>query len=384
MSESQRVLVVSDEMEVGGSQRQIANLLRGLDRRRWQAELVYFRERSFLVDEIEASGIATHCIRKSRGFDPFFLRRLRAHLRNGHYDLVHCFSLTAELWMRALLPWLPRTVFVASIRGLFLVYAPWQWRVKRWVLGRCDLAIANTRSGARETAARTGFPLDAIAVIPNGVVVPAPIDADARERGRADLGIPAQRPLALFVGRLVAEKNLPLLLTAMTDLPRERRPLLLLAGSGPLEAEIRRQIDNLDLTGDVRLLGERRDSVHLMQLADMLVLPSREEGLSNVLLEAMAAGCAVLASHVGGNPEAIEAGRTGLLFRSDDRHALRTSLARLCDDPALRRQLADAAQQEVRLRYAIPAMVAQTEAAWLRALDGRPNVYSTDSDSQPS
>ena len=90
MAERRRVLIVSDEMEVGGSQRQIAHLLCGLDRARWQAELVYFRQRSFLVDDIEAAGVPTHCIAKSRAFDAGFLRRLRAHLHAGRYDLVQC------------------------------------------------------------------------------------------------------------------------------------------------------------------------------------------------------------------------------------------------------------------------------------------------------
>jgi glycosyltransferase involved in cell wall biosynthesis len=371
MPELRRVLVVSDEMEVGGSQRQIVNLLRGLDRNRWQAELVYFRERSFLVEDIEVAGIVTRCIHKSRGIDPGFLLRLHRCLRSGRYELVHCFSLTAELWIRALLPWLPHITFVTSIRGLFLVYAPWQWRMKRWILGRCDLAIANTHAGARETAARTGFPQDRIAVIPNGVALPASIAIDAYAHGRIELGLPAHRVVALFVGRLVAEKNLPLLLTAMTDMTPAQRPLLLLAGSGPLEGELRARITDAGLDDDVRLLGERRDTTRLMQLADLLVLPSLEEGLSNVLLEAMAVGCAVLASDVGGNPEVIETERTGLLFPSDNRQSLVAALARLCGDVALRRSLGEAALHEVRARYAIPAMVMATEKAWTRALDGR-------------
>jgi len=371
MAERRRVLVVSDEMEVGGSQRQIAHLLCGLDRTRWQAELVYFRQRSFLVDEIEAAGVPTHCIAKARAFDPGFLRRLRAHLRAGRYDLVQCYSLTAELWLRALLPWLPATCLVGSIRGLFFVYAPWQWRVKRWVLGRCALAIANSAAGARETARRTRYPAGRIAVVPNGVAVPAELDAVERMRLRDSFGVATGQALLLFVGRLVPEKNLPLLLGALADIDPARRPLLLLAGDGPLEAEVRSAIERHALAAHVRVLGERRDASRLMQAADLLVLPSLEEGLSNVVLEAMAAGCAVLASDVGGNPEVICDGNNGLLFRSDDRAALGAALVRLCDDAALRQRFAEAALRDVHARYAIPAMIAATEAAWLRALDDR-------------
>lgn len=368
MAERRRVLIVSDEMEVGGSQRQIAHLLCGLDRARWQAELVYFRQRSFLVDDIEAAGVPTHCIAKSRAFDAGFLRRLRAHLHAGRYDLVQCYSLTAELWLRALLPWLPATCLVGSIRGLFFVYAPWQWRVKRWVLGRCALAIANSAAGARETARRTRYPPGRIAIVPNGVAVPPRIDDVERTRLRGSFGLAPGQALLLFVGRLVPEKNLPLLLGALADIDPTRRPLLLLAGDGPLEGDVRSTIDRHALGAHVRVLGERRDASRLMQAADLLVLPSLEEGLSNVVLEAMAAGCAVLASDVGGNPEIIRDGNNGLLFHSDDRAALGAALVRLCGDAGLRQRLATAALRDVHARYAIPAMIAATEAAWSRAL----------------
>ncbi|HEY4555929.1 MAG TPA: glycosyltransferase, partial [Lysobacter sp.] len=93
-----RVLVVTDEMEVGGSQRQIVNLLAGLDRARWQPELLYFRNRSFLVDEVERLGIPVHHLPKHGRIDPRFVARYAALLRRGDYDVVHAFSLTAELW----------------------------------------------------------------------------------------------------------------------------------------------------------------------------------------------------------------------------------------------------------------------------------------------
>lgn len=359
-----KLLVVTDEMEVGGSQRQITHFLKNLDRTRWQPTLIYFRKRSFLVDELLAAGVEVIELPKRGRIDAAFAWSLARALRDGRYDVVHCFSFTAELWVRALL-WTARdSAFVASVRGLCLDYSPTQWRFKRWILGRADAVVSNARAGAQETARRTGFPLERIEVIPNGIEPLAqPVDRDALRR---QLGAIPGRSLGLFVGRLVVEKNLPLLLDALARIEPAQRPLFLLAGGGPLEAELRARSAALGLDADLRLLGERSDSRRLMAAADFLVLPSREEGLSNVLLEAMDAGCAALASDVGGNPEIVDDGRTGLLFRSGDAAQLAERIQRLACDATLRARLAAAASEQVRTQYRIDALVRRTEAVYAK------------------
>lgn len=364
-----RLLVVSDEMEIGGSQSQIVHLLSGLDRSAWQPELLYFRKHSFLVDQLEAAGIRTHHLPKNGRVDFGFVRRLYAFLRSGRYELVHAFSLTAELWVRALLPLLAPTKFVASVRGLCLGYPAWQWWLKRWIAHRADAIVANAHAGARMTALRATVPLDCISVIPNGVEIPVLLDAVARVRGRAELGVPENRVFGLFVGRLVSEKNLPLLLDALARLPSTSRPLLLLVGDGPLRAQLVEQARSLQLDTDLRLLGERRDAQAMMQLADFLVLPSREEGLSNVLLEAMAAGCAVIASAVGGNPEIVEHEVNGLLFTSDNADQLARALAALTSDVALRTRLGSAARRHAASMHGITALIDATASLYIRVLD---------------
>jgi len=363
-----RILVVSDEMEIGGSQRQIAQLLGGLSREHWRPELLFFRERSFLVDEIEASGVPCHHLPKRGRFDARFVLRLIALLRRRRYDLVHCYSLTAEIWLRAIRPWVPHAISVVSVRGQCLGYADWQWWCKRWILGRADAVIANARAGARHTAERTGLDLGYFDTIPNGVPLP-PLPAAARRAALHDsLGVPAGRVLALFVGRLVAEKNVALLLAAMASLPPAQRPWLALVGTGPLQAMLETRAAALGLTADLHFCGARSDAPALIAAADVVVLPSSEEGLSNVVLEAMAAARPVLASAVGGNPELIEHGRTGLLFRNGDRPALAVGLRRLTADAALRAQLGDAARRHVERHYAVADMVAQTESVYARCL----------------
>ena len=138
-----RILVAIDGMEVGGSQRQVEQLLKGLDRRRWDAELVYFRSPSFLVDEIARDGIVVHHLPKRRRVDLPFLFSLARLMRRRDYTLIHAFSLTAELACVLARPMSGRwPALVASERSFALDRPPWFWRLKRFVLGQSAAVIA--------------------------------------------------------------------------------------------------------------------------------------------------------------------------------------------------------------------------------------------------
>lgn len=365
-----RMMVVIDEMEVGGSQRQLAHLLAGLDRSRWQPELVYFRERSFLIDELERAGVRVHHIPKRGRIDPRFIFALARVLRKGNYDVVHAFSLTAELWSWIALRFVIRKPpLIGSIRGMYLYQSRRFWWIKRFVLSRCTAVISNSRAGADVATRLSGCERSRIDVIGNGVPIPAPMATTARDDLLACLEIPNGRCLALFVGRLVNQKNVACLLDAMAMLPPSRRPLLALAGDGPLRESLSQRADALAIRDQVRFLGERADTTELMQAADMLILPSHEEGLSNAVLEAMAAGCPVIASAVGGNRELIDHEHTGLLFPDDSRVGLAECMTRLIDEPVLRRQLSQQARLHVERHHSITALVSATQAVYERCID---------------
>lgn len=364
-----RLLVVIGEMEVGGSQRQIVHLLTGLDRRLWQPELAYFRTDSFLLDRLREAGIPVHHVPKHGRVDVGFLWRFAALLRRGDYDLIQAFSLTAELWTvlaRSLCR--RRPPIVASERNQQLDKPSWYWRVKRFVLARSAAAIANSDAGARMTALHTGVPFAFFDTICNGVDVPPDIAPGEREALRASLGVPADRTFGLFVGRLAPQKNLDCLIDAMARLPAGQRPWLALVGEGPLRGHAQQRVAASGLAADITFAGERPDAQKLMQAADFLVLPSHFEGLSNSLLEAMAAGCPVIASAVGGTPELIEHQRTGLLFTTDDAARLAECLSRLSDDEVLRSRLARQARDHVASTYGISSLVAATAAVYERCL----------------
>src|SRR5688572_25331587 len=287
-----RLLVVIDSMEVGGSQRQVEQLLKGLDRQRWEPELLYFRNPSFLSDAIRDDGIRVHHIPKRRRVDLRFLLAFARLLRRGDYALLHAFSLTAELACV-----LARTLsgrrppLVASERSFALDRPAWFWWLKRLVLGRSAAVIANSRAGGRATAQRTHMPESMFCTVGNGVHVPDAITSSEQAAIRDSLGVPEGRLLALFVGRLVPVKNLPSLIRALHLLDPDQRPRVALVGDGPDRAALEALAHDLGVAEDLTFVGERTDVDRLLQAADFLVLPSHFEGLSNALLEAMAAGC---------------------------------------------------------------------------------------------
>lgn len=369
MPERRRVLVVIDSMEVGGSQRQILHLLAGLDRQRWEPELAYFRSGSVLAETVRRSGIPVHHLPKRSRLDLRFVITLARLLRRGDYALVHAFSLTAELWSmvaRGLSG--RRPLLIASERSFKLDKPAWYWGLKRIVLGRSAAVIANSRAGARSTARRTGRPDALFTTIANGVDLPAPMTHGERAAVRLALGVPDGRTMGLFVGRLVAVKNLPCLIGALATLAPTERPWIALAGDGPLRMPTERLATASGVANDLCLLGERTDVAHLMQAADFLVLPSHFEGLSNALLEAMAAGCPVIASAVGGTPELIDDGCTGLLFPAGNVDALAAAMVRLSRDSTLRSRLAQAARQSVEQNHSQAALAAATSAVYERCL----------------
>ena len=385
-NQPRRVMLMTDEMEVGGSQRQIVQLALGLKARGVNCAVLYFINPSFLVEQLQAAGIETIRVNKQGRVDPGFVRNLRQAIRTWAPDVVHCYSFTAELWGAIacrLLPTRERPVLISSVRGTYEWYGRNQWRMKRWVSGQSASIISNSREGAEYAARQMHWPMHHFHVVHNGVSVTAPDAArvealrqhylrcqdtahppaagcmKATDNLTASAGTPpAFDTLVLFVGRLVEHKNLPRLLEALALVVKQRpRVRLLIAGSGPLRDALATQIMQLGLQDHALLLGEQSEVPALMEAADLVVLPSLREGLSNVVLEAMALGRAVLSTPVGGIPQAIDNGQHGVLVEPTDTDALARALLTLIDDPALRARLGHAAQHTVLEQYSPPAMV---------------------------
>ncbi|MBD3179063.1 MAG: glycosyltransferase [Candidatus Latescibacteria bacterium] len=171
-----------------------------------------------------------------------------------------------------------------------------------------------------------------IRVIPNGIDPSTfhPLPESEKRKKREELGLQGYRHLLIFTGRLTRQKGLDILLKSLRMIA-ERDFMLLIAGRGELEAELRENASNLGLEQKVRFLGPVKDVLSLYQAGDIFVLPSRQEGLSNSLLEAMSSGMKVVATGISGSSRVIENGISGLLVRPEEPEELAGALTRGMD-----------------------------------------------------
>ena len=230
--------------------------------------------------------------------------------------------------------------------------------LRRLLLKRVDRFVAVNRLASGEFTG-LGIKAERITHIPNGVVIPseAAFDETDKAAARARLGL-GEGKLAVFVGRLSAEKNLSVLLEAWPAVIRARpEARLVLVGDGGtfrnVEADLRRQVDALGLQGRVVFTGRVTDVLDYLLAADLFVLPSITEGMSNALLEAMAAGLPAVASRVPGNEELIQDQENGLLVNAQDPGALAHAICRLFAAPAEAHRLGQAARRRVEARFTI-------------------------------
>lgn len=243
---------------------------------------------------------------------------------------------------------------------------PWRRRMRRflsrWV--RTTTCVSRDIERWLRDDVRVRCP---VVQIYNGIdtdtYAPAATGADVRR----ELGAPPGAPLIACIARLDPIKDHPTLFRAFARV-RERSPdaRLVCVGDGAERA----RLEALKGPG-VHLLGTRRDVVRLLQASDVFVLASRNEGISNTILEAMSAGLPAVVSRVGGNPEIVADGETGRLFPAGDEAALAARVTEYLADPALRAAHGRAGRERCLRQHGVDAMVRAYEEVWRRASEQR-------------
>jgi glycosyltransferase involved in cell wall biosynthesis len=225
-----------------------------------------------------------------------------------------------------------------------------------------------------------GYDASKIVVIPNGVDLSRFDQVKGAESPFRALGVPDGAPVVLVVSRLNPLKGLEPFLEAAAlvapDFPAAR--FVIVGDTNPNErpywSRLTSLTGRLGLTDRVTFAGLRRDVPQLLAAATISVMPSLNEALSNVLLESMAAGVPVVATRVGGTPEAVDDGVNGMLVPPGDPRAMASAIAALLSDRGRARRLGAAAQQSINERFSMERMVSATEQLYQALVDGRVQV----------
>jgi glycosyltransferase involved in cell wall biosynthesis len=360
-----RVLFVIDELDIGGTEQQIRELARHIDRARFEPIVCCFRHGA-KAREIEELGVRVIHEPKHLKADPGLVVRLARRMRQERIDLVQTYLWTANTWARLAARMAGVRFVVASERNVDIWEERYKRVIGRWLARSTDRIIANSEAVRRYLLDRGGLAPDKVVTVYNGVNFDrfhVPCDPALR---RAELGLPGDAVLAGVVARVEPAKDHATLLRALALISRRVPRLhLVIVGGGGEVARLQSSAIELGIADKVRFTGPRTDAAEWLQSLDISVLSSVKEGLSNTVLESMAAGRPMVATDVGGNAEVIVEGETGFLVPPRDPAALGEALARLAQSPEAMARFGRAGRKRVHAMFSVSRMVARTEALYL-------------------
>jgi len=352
-----RILYLTTELDPGGAEKALYELVRRLDRRRFTPEVSCLAGRGVVGRWLKADRVPVHYLAAGPATWPLALLRLHRLMRRGRFDLVHTFLFHANVFGRvaARLAGVRRVVSSVRVeepRGHHQALNALTWRL-------ADRIVCVSQSTAEFFAARAHAHPTRLAVIPNGV------DTTRFAPGRPSAGV----PLVLSVGRLDRQKGYDVLIEAVRRCKDAGTPMrVAIAGDGPDRAALQKQISSRGLTGTVELLGRRDDVPDLLASAHLFVSASRWEGMPNAVLEAMAAGLPVGATAAGGTRELVVHGATGILAPPGNAESLAQAMALVLGDAALGRRMGALARERVEQHFTWEHTAQQHEALYRELL----------------
>lgn len=379
MSDRIQLALVITELEVGGAERCLAQIATGLDRTRF-APTVYSLaarppvERPSLVQHLEDASVPVHFVGVHAAWQlGTAIKRLRRLLSEQHPQIIQTFlfhaNVVGTLAVRGLnrSPRAPREESPPRlVHGIRVADPSWiRQLIERRTSARADKVVCVSRSVSDYCAARLRIPADKLAVIPNGIAAEAYTDVQPADL--ADFGLSPGRRAIVFVGRLHRQKGLDWLFSFSPRL-FEQLPGhdLLLVGDGPQRRRLESRVQALGLDGRVHFAGWSPRVPQILRASELLILPSRWEGMPNVLLEAMAASLPIVTTRVEGVEELLGPLAEEQSVAFGDQAAFVDRLRRLAED----RQLAAGLGRQNRERV-------ERQFSWRTTLRAYEELYTS-------
>jgi glycosyltransferase involved in cell wall biosynthesis len=359
-----RVAFIAGGLDVAGAEHQLLYLTRDMDRARFDPVVINLRSDGAMAPLFRASGVELIELSYRGRSDVGIVGRIRRVLRARRVQVACPYLWPATVWGYAALRWAGITQWIASERNSGAVYdSRWQVALESRILRRAPALVAITQA-ARVFAIARGVPAERFRVIPFGV---APPEVTAAPSGvRLELGLASDAPVVGCVARFGPQKDhVTLLRAAQLVVRRVPRTQFVLVGDGPLRPRMEALAAQLGLSESVRFTGVRLDAMNLLNACDVAALASsRQEGCSNFLVESALLGKPVVATTVGGIPEAVCDGETGYLVPPEHPGAMAEAIGRLLETRSLAERMGAAGVTWARERFGLAAMV----TAWERLL----------------
>lgn len=368
------VVHVIDQLPPDGAERLLADVLRHRSAN-YRFSVVCLIRGGQLEQEIRNMGVPVVVLGRSGKYSLGLLWRLIRWLRRERADIVHTHLFTADAYGRV-------AARFAGARGVYTTVHStniWKGRLHRtvdWLLAWVSTRVIAVSAIVAQVLRNHGhIPASRVVVIENGIDL-LRFSGATSEGVRAEFDVPDAVPLIGLVGRLHPAKGHADLLCALAQLNTEGIMLRsLLVGSGELHDEIAADVERRGLQGQVILTGQRADVPRLLAALDVLVMPSRWEGLPITLLEAMAMGKPVVATKVGGIPDVVTDGQEGLLVPAGDVESLTNALRRMLTDAGLRQRCGESARATLLARYDVRRTAQAYESLYAMCLGLPPGGY---------
>jgi glycosyltransferase involved in cell wall biosynthesis len=367
-----RVAYVPASLRPGGAERQMMALAERLPRDRFEVDFLSIVGQGSYDERAIAGGARVRALGTPSGPEDSVLQKglkritkigaFVTAVRKARYDVVDAWLYPSDVMAAFARPFTRTPVVIAGRRNVDPrnQFGPLERLVGAATNRLIDAVVANSAAAAALAIETQGVSPDRMHIIRNGVIVPdraTPADRAAR---RAELGASDGDVLVGCVANYRDVKGLDRVVAAVARLIREGLPLRLeLVGEGDTRPQLERQIRDLGMVDRICLHGGVLDVEPLYGAFDIVVQGSLREGLPNVLLEAGAAGCAIVATSAGGSAEIVIDGRTGLLVPVADDDALVIALRCVATDPALRERLGAAARAHIETAFGMDRFVAE-------------------------
>jgi glycosyltransferase involved in cell wall biosynthesis/serine acetyltransferase len=364
-----------DTLHLGGSETQMVEIARRMNSDRYRVTVGCLNAEGPCKEILEQAGIPVREFPVRGGLlrprSVYQFLRLARFLRRGRFHVVH----THHLWSNLVgvpAAWLARVpVIVSSRRDLahFWWYTPRRRKILHRIQNLSTFVLANSEAVRRFLVGEDGFSPSQVRVIRNAVDFERFVQARG-DRKRLFPDVSDDHKLVAFVANMnILVKGHEYMIEAARTIGRvcpETR--IALIGDGRQRPKLEQMVREQRVQAYFLFLGRRPDVPELLSCCDLSVLASTAEGLPNTVLESMAAGLPVVATQVGGTPEIVEDGVTGLLVPPRDTSALAQAVIRLLENPALAKRLALAGQEHVRTHFSFDRLISELDGFYLELL----------------